>query len=185
MKMHFIVGPFGCGRQKVFKRLLTTLKESSDNNVVGDGIGGTAGSKNIGGLNRITLELCLYEIQRSLTMFENKEHYVFTGTGLTKYIREIMVVYPNACLYMLKRSDPAVELSISAQSGLIDKFDLTEEWLTSYNLDIRSNLESYASDLGTNWRPVNTPLFNGSSVPNWATSLAETNSGLEMAVYNL
>lgn len=185
MKIHFIVGTFGSGRQKIFKKLLSVLKKTPNVTAIGDGIGGTAGADNLGGFDTISLEMCLYQIKQAITMFSGKDHYVFTGTGLTKHIREIMKVYPEASLYMLRRYDPALELNPDNIASITSKFEVTESWLNSFNTEVRSDLEAYADELGITWRSVNSPVFVVNDTPNWADDPASSNSNIEVAAYNV
>jgi hypothetical protein len=90
MKILFVIGTFGSGRMKVFKKLLYTVKQDPAISAIGDGIGGTVGSDEVGGNDNITLEMCLYQLSNALTLFGGKDYYIFTGTGLTKHIKEIM-----------------------------------------------------------------------------------------------
>jgi len=185
MKVYFVVSPFGSGRQKIFKTLLGSLKKVPDTKTVGDGIGGVAGSEEIGGLDNITLSLCLYQLEHSFSIFEDKDNYVFTGTGLSMYIKEILPHYPNAGLYLIRRTSVEDELNESNIESLSSKFKVDQSWIVENNTRVRTNLNSIATELNLEWRPINSPAFTIGNTPNWADSAATATSSLEMAVYNL
>jgi hypothetical protein len=185
MKIFFVVGTFGSGRMKVFKKLLSAVKQDRSISAIGNGIGGTAGSEAIGGNDNITLEICLYQLSNAFSMFSEKDYYIFTGTGLTKHIKEIMAVYPDAGIYMLRRTDPDLELTDENVSKRSTKSNATEEWVRSFNAEIRSELESYADELGITWRAVNSPVFTLGTTPNWADDPSSADTNIEIAGYNI
>ena len=176
--MHFIVGPFGSGRQKIFKKLIGTLRKLPAS-VIGDGIGGTAGQSMMPDLDSTSLQHCLYQIRQKLVVFEGLDHYVFTGTGLSMHIKKIMAEYPDAALYMVRRTNAELELTAVAA-----KFDVTEEWITASNAQVRADHEAYADELGIPWKLVNTPVFTVNNTPNWAPVDEPSDTDIEMACYN-
>jgi hypothetical protein len=185
MKIHFIVGPYGSGRQKIFKKLLGTLKRLPGVTVVGDGIGGTAGKELIPDLDTTSLAHCLYQINQKIIQFDDCDHYVFSGTGLSIHIKSIMQAYPDAALYMVRRSDAGIELTPNILDTISSNFDVTPEWVTAHNAEVRAAHETYADELGVPWKPVNTPVFTINNTPNWAADNEVSDTSIEMAAYNL
>jgi hypothetical protein len=185
MKIHFIVGPYGSGRQKIFKKLLGTLKRLSMVKTVGDGVGGIAGKNLIPDLDPTSLEHCLYQINQKIIQFNNCDHYVFTGTGLSIHIKSIMQTYPDAALYMVRRSDPSIELKSNILETISSNFDVTSEWVTAHSAEVRAAHETYADELGVSWKPVNTPVFTINNTPNWTPDDETSDTSIEMVVYNL
>ena len=165
--------------------MLGVLKRIPNTLVVGDGIGGAAGQELISNSDPTSLEYCLYQINQKLTVFNDFDHYVFTGTGLSKHIKSVMLAYPDAALYMVRRSDPTLELTANILETISSNFDISPEWVAEHNAEVRAAHETYADELGVPWKPVNAPVFTINNTPNWATDEEASETNIEMAAYNL
>lgn len=185
MKIHFIVGPFGSGRQKIFKKLLGVLKQRPDTKIGFDGMDDGLGKGLVSNSDSTGVEYCLFKIDQQLKMFERCDDFVFTGTVVSAHIKSIMTAYPDAALYMVRRSDSTTELTSELLETISSNLHVSAEWITACNAEVRAAHEAYADELGIPWKPVNSPVFIIDNVPNWAEDNEVSDTTIEMAAHNL
>lgn len=163
MKIHFVVGTLGSGRQRVYKKLLFVLKST------GEEVLGTE-------LNYIdphaSAEEIVEEVRKVLQNNLNVDHFVFTGTSVSLAIVDLLFNFSDAATYFVKRDDPLMEVD----DEVLSKFSVTvtKEAALSINQKIRDKMDSLVKSIGASWKPVESPVLLKTTTPNYAAT--ETSS---------
>lgn len=151
MKLHFVIGPFGEGRESFSKILGKKLKE--------DGYicrfkscGSLSCLDNYGGVSALDLEFCLFDLSYNIEKFKDVDHLIFTGVGLGIYLQEIIKLYPDAILYFVKSSNSKLDHNLEfKESLLLLTDDITEEWIDSTNKQINDIIKQYEKTIDQSW----------------------------------
>jgi hypothetical protein len=154
MKLHFVVGPFGEGRES-FSRLLGKRFNDEGQHCRFSSCGSLNCLDNYGGVAALDLEFCLFDINRNVEKYKKVDHLIITGVGLGLYIEEIMPLYPDATLYFVKNSVSKLDYDLEfKESLLLLTDDITEEWIDLTNKKINDIIEQYEKNTNQLWNII-------------------------------
>jgi hypothetical protein len=153
MKLHFVVGPFGEGRESFSKLLVKQFNQLEIGNRFCS-CGSLNCLDNYGGITALNLDFCLDDILMNIESAE-EENLIFSGVGLSLYIKQIVQQYPAASIYFVKSSKSKLEtdpLFKEAMLMLVD--DITEDWILKTNEKINSIIDEFENTNPLNWKTI-------------------------------
>jgi len=153
MNLHFVVGPLGEGREsfsKILRKQLNQLEISSHF----CSCGSLNCLDNYGGISALNLDFCLDDIRMNIESTE-EENIIFSGVGLSLYIKEIREKYPAANIYFVKSSKSKLETDPSFKETMLMLVDdITEDWILKTNEKINSIINEFESSETLVWRTM-------------------------------
>ena len=161
MNLHFVVGPLGEGRES-FSKILKKQFNQLDIHSQFHNCGSLNCLDNYGGITALNLNFCLDDISMNVASIDNTtENLIFSGVGLSLYIKEIAQQYPSASIYLVKSSKNKLETDPSFKETLLMLVeDITEEWILKTNEKINSIIDEFEKTNTLIWRAIPEILEN-------------------------
>lgn len=154
MILHFVIGPFGEGRERFSKFLNNSLKETGFQSRLRN-CGSLSCLDNYGGIDALTLDFCLEDIEFGIENVVSGENLVFTGAGLSLYIKDIIKEYPSSRIYIVKNLMSKLDKDQTfIENLLMSVSDLTEDWIYQTNAKIKSIIDEFEKDSQIVWHEI-------------------------------
>lgn len=154
MNLHFIVGRLG--EVDHFGKILNKQFNQLDTHSQLRKCGTFNCLDNYGGITALTLDFCLDDISMYVKSINpTTENLIFSGAGLSLYIKEIAKHYPTASIYLIKSSQNKLETDASFKETLLMLVeDITEEWLLKINEKINFIIFEFEKTNTLIWRSI-------------------------------
>jgi hypothetical protein len=173
--IYFFVSSFYAGRQtKMVKRLVSSLKNNYGQKVGAAFLEDTDEQS-------LTADASISKVREKLEKMLEKEHIVFAGIGINLNIFSLHEEFPEAKIFMFKRTNIGLEKNDKLLTIKSDNY----EWAKDYNLRVREEMERLVSNKSLSWKTINRPIFLENAFPNFTPDDQEPTTETLISVINI